>query len=83
MSTTELASLVPGQTYRVRIRNWCPKRQQHKPGRALLRRFIQAETRFGSIPCAVFTSAIRRRSFSASLVSVPHYDLISAERIAL
>ena len=69
-----------GATYRVRVRNWDFTRNMHKPGNAVLRRYIGSEWRdFPGVTCHVFSARIRRNSAGhGGELSVPAYDLISA-----
>lgn len=79
MKNETVKTLVAGSTYKVRVRYWDFDSNTHKPGKTVRRRFVGTETRFGSIPCAVFTSAIRKGRSTSGVLSVPHYDLLLCE----
>jgi len=66
MLKSELNNFKRGEIYKVKI-----KGQKN----TVKRMFFGLEKRFGEIPCACFSSAIRRGIFNTSEVSVPHYDL--------
>lgn len=86
MNTHNLDTLIPGQNYRVRVRvttmDLDARNIRHAVSTTQLRRFIRTEQRFGAIPCAVFSSRITRRSGHGGELSVPNYDLVSAEAAA-
>jgi hypothetical protein len=89
MTPTELNQLKPGQAYHVKM----------KGHRWELRIFKHLEERFQSIPCAVFTSRVRKPltvevigkdalRFTGPSVprgewSIPHYDLDACQETRL
>jgi len=89
MTPTELSQLKPGQAYHVKM----------KGHRWELRIFKHLERRFRSIPCAVFTSRVRKPlrvevigrgtlrftgpSVPRSEWSIPHYDLDACQETPL
>ena len=79
MTTTEMEKLQIGKLYCVKIKN---KRNRR------IREFYGTEKRFGSIPCAVFSTsqAAWRRQGGYSVpygeYSIPHYELEEATEVA-
>ena len=74
MNTTQINALVFGKRYRVKIKT-------HK--RRMVREYWGTEMRFGSILCAVFSTATPNRLRNCGAMprgeySVPHYDLVEA-----
>jgi hypothetical protein len=84
MNTTQINALVPGREYRVQIRYTQFSHDgkfRHTFSRRIRRTFFGTDLRFGSIPCAVFSSANSGRMVHAQELSVPHYDLVSADPV--
>ena len=76
MTAQAITDLKPGCKYRVRVRYFDLFKQQHRPGRTVVRFFHEIEHRFNSIPCAVFSSAIVKGRIPRGELSVPHYDIL-------
>lgn len=82
MTRVEITRLTPGQVYRVCHRQYSLDNRRHMPSRRVRRVFLRLVTRatdFGEFPCAVFTSRLDRRNRPAQELSIPHFDLVSAD----
>lgn len=91
MKANELQALQPAQTYVV-VHKTADNDGKATQSKAVRRVFKGIETRFGAIPCAIFTSKVGRnvtaqiedemlvisgRKVPRSEISIPHYDLVS------
>ena len=61
---------------------YCVKHKDYlnNPLNRVKRKFLYVEKRFEEITCYVFSAAIRKGRYYASVLSIPEYDLVSCEQ---